>query len=177
MFGRIHQWLPAMAGVLGVTTVWADAGYLPTTGPVPLRFRVPPPHVIQQIKELFPPAFLPPFFPSPTLISLPPPPATPPDPSKGYKVPDAPVAATNKAAVEFSTVQPVAELEPQPGPDGIVSPQMLLRYFRNSTKTAANSSTNASGSDALPPLGFNPPVTIAQPTPLPESKATYSTSP
>lgn len=51
----------------------------------------------------------------------------------------------------------------QPQPDGVVSPQMLLKYF--------NKSTNGNAAGVNAPLDFTPPR-LAEP---PSSKAEYST--
>jgi hypothetical protein len=184
MFGYIHQLLPAMTGVLGVATVWADAGYLPHTGPLPLRFRLPPPPMVRQADAPFPPPFLPPFFPPPTLISLPTPPmpSRPPDTAKTTNAPVLSGAATNGTALEFAAREPVTDPAPATGPEAVLSPQMLLKYFSTSTNASTHASTNAASNatslGVVAPFGFiPPPVTMAAPTPPPPSKATYSTLP
>jgi hypothetical protein len=181
MFGYIHQLLPAMTGVLGVATVWSDAGYLPRTGPLPLRFHVPPPAVVQVVAPVpppFPPPFLPPYFP-PVPISLPTPPMppTPPDMSKTTNAPPASVAVTNGPALEFDAREPVTAPTAATSPDAVVSPQMLLKFFTASTNASTNVAGNAASSGAGAPFGFTPPPMTLAPTPPPTSKATYSTSP
>jgi|HubBroStandDraft_2_1064218.scaffolds.fasta_scaffold402347_2 hypothetical protein len=176
MLGNIHQLLPAMAGVMGVATVWADTGYLARTGPLPLRFREEPPAIIKHINASFPPPFLPPYFPPPTLISLPTPsmPATPPDTSQATNDPPLPGATTNGAALEFVARRLVDDPAPPAGPDGIVSPQMLLKYFTTSTNGSPKAGRNPVSVGVIAPLGFTPPMAEPGPMPPPSSKATYS---
>jgi len=179
MFGSIHQLLPAMAGIMGVATVWADTGYLARTGPLPLRFRDLPPALVKQISAPFPPPFLPPLFPPPVLISLPTPPMpfTPPDTSQTTNDPVLPGAPTNGSALEFNARQLVDDPAPPTGPDVVVSPQMLLKYFATPTNGSPKAVRNAAAMGVIAPLGFNPPpVTQSPPTPPPAGKATYSAS-
>lgn len=136
----------AFAGVL--FSGWADNAYLPAVGPSPLRY-------------------LPPFKPKTNIVVLPPPvlvPATAPVPVE--KAPPAPVAPAPVVVPEPipANIQTNAFVEP-PRTDGVVSPQMLLKYFNKSTNA------NAAGVDG--PLDFNPPRS-AEP---PSSKAEYSTPP
>lgn len=179
MLGNINQLLPAMAGVLSVATVWADTGYLARTGPLPLRFRELPPPVARQVNAPFPPPFLPPLFPPPVMVSLPTPPmpATPPDTTQTTNDPVLPGAVTNGAPLEFVAKQLVDDPASPTGPDGIVSPQMLLKYFTTSTNSSPKAVRNPTTMGVIAPLGFTPPTeTTLVPTPPPSSKGTYSTS-
>ena len=63
-------------GFFGVTALWAAAGYLPQTGPVPLRFRTLPTPATRQICQLVPLQSLP-AAPLPTLPATLPAPAVP----------------------------------------------------------------------------------------------------
>jgi hypothetical protein len=181
MMECIHQLLPAMAGVMGVATVWADGGYLPHAGPPALRFRDPPPPIVKQVDTAsFPPPFLPPFFPPPTLVSLqrPPLPSRPPDAGKSTNDAILPGVATNGAALEFDAREPILDPGSPMSPESIVSPQMLLKYFTNSANASPSMATNATSLRVVAPLGFNPPpVAPAAPTPLPPSKPAHSTPP
>jgi hypothetical protein len=180
MLGSIHQLLPAMAGVMGVATVWADTGYLARTGPVPLRFMDSPVPIVKQVGAPFPPPFLAPFFPPPVPISLPTPPlpSRPPDTSNVTNDADLLVAATNGPALEFDAREFVSDPGSATAPEPLVSPQMLLKYFTTLTNASANASANANtnastnaassvmSSGMVAPLGFTPPsVTIVMPTP------------
>jgi len=183
MFGSINQLMPAITGVLGVATVWADAGYLPRSGPPSLRFREPPPPVVKQVEAPFPPPFLPPFFPAPEPIALPTPPMpqSPPDMTSLTNDPPPPASVTNEPALEFDARDFAIDPAALPGSDMVVSPQMLLKYFALSNNVSTNAGKNTLSARAIAPLGFLPPmVPVAAPTPPqppPASKATYSTSP
>ena len=181
MLENLHQLLPAMAGVLSVAVVSADTGYLERTGPLPLRFRDSPPPMVRQIGAAFPPPFLPPYFPPPVMVSLPTPsmPPTPPETSQTTNDPVLPVAVTNGAALEFNARQLVDDPPAPTMPDGLVSPQMLLKYFRTSTNGSPKEVRNGSSMGLIAPLGFTPPLVTEPappPPPPPSSKATYSTS-
>ena len=164
MFGRIHQLLPALVGFLGVATAWADTGYLPQTGPMPLRFRVPPPPVAEHVRA---PVAPPPSAP----IALPPPPMPPAPPVASNAAPAnivMPVVPTNGPALEFEAREPVIGPGPAAAPDGVISPQMLIKYFT----TPAILGTNAAGMGVVAPVGFTPPpVTTPVTTPAPTPPA------
>jgi hypothetical protein len=119
----------------------ANLAYLPAVGPAPLRFQ-------------------PDFKPVKHIVATPPPEpaqaAAPVAPAKAQPV--APTPAPEPTPV---VVQPAAVVEP-PKPDGVVSPQMLLKYFNRGTNADAATS---------PPAGFTPPGQIEPPS----SKASYST--
>jgi hypothetical protein len=170
MFRRIHQLLPAAVGLLGVATAWADAGYLPLAGPLPLRFRLPPVLVAEHASDPLPP-------PPPAPIVLPTPPMPPEPPQTSNAAPakmDKPVAVTNAPALEFDAREPVTGPASATSPDGVISPQMLIKYFT----VSANPATNAAGVAAVGPIGFTPPpVTAPAPTPPAASKAAPSTTP
>ena len=139
-----YRYFTLLAGVLAGVLVAgkAQTAYLPTVGPAPLRFRADYKPVVH-IK-------LPP--PTPTGQSG----ASAPTPTAPLVV-GVPVPATQ---TNQTVVQPPAVVE-SPRPDGVVSPQMLLKYFSRSTNAA----------DANAPLNFTPPP---QPEP-PSSRAEYST--
>jgi hypothetical protein len=168
MFGRIHQLLPAVMGILGAATAWADAGYLPQAGPMPLRFRVPPPPPAEHTD-----APMPPLLPAPIVLPAPPMPSQPPEssnapPSNTGK----PVAVTNGPPLEFNAREPVAG-PTIIAPDAVISPQMLIKYFTVPTSAA----TNAPIAAPVTPMGFTPPpVTPSAPPPTP-GKAAPSTAP
>ncbi len=183
MFGCFHHLLPAMTGVLGVATVWADGGYLPSAGPLPLRFRVPCAPIVSQVNNSFPPPFLPPLFPpppgsAPISLTTPPIPASAPDNAIAAKGPAAPGTATNGLALGSDARRFVTGPASATAPDALVSPQMLLKYFTNSASASGNVATNATSLGVIAPLGFTPPpVPTAAPTPPPIGKPTSSTSP
>jgi hypothetical protein len=144
--------LPAAVGFFGVMVVWAGPGYLPQAGPVPLRFRVLPPPQANLISHPDPSpvslsALLPPVsakLPVPTVPTVPTAPAL------------APVLAANPPAVEYDVRDSGIIGTPALPPDGVISPQMLIKYF--------TLSTNATGMSAAAPVGFTPP-TVAVPVP------------
>lgn len=170
MFGRIHQWLAAVVvvGILKVATAWADAGYLPQAGPLPFRFRIPPPPVAEHLNA--PPA---PPPPAPIALPTPPMPSAPPETTiatPARMVKPVAVAVTNGPALEFEAREPLTG----PAPDGVISPQMLMQYFTPSSKTA----TNAASLGVVAPIGFTPPpVTAPAPPPPPSGKPKSSASP
>jgi len=172
MFGRIHQLLPAVVGFLGVATAWADAGYLPQAGPMALRFRVPPAPVAEHPHA--PPAPTPPppapiALPSPSMLSAPPE-TTNAAPTMIFK----PAPMTNAPALEFEAREPISGPGPTAAQDGVISPQMLIKYFT----TPTNSSTNAAVRGVVSPIGFTPPpVTPPVPTPPTVSNGKPSTPP
>jgi hypothetical protein len=176
MLGYINQLLPAMTGILGVATVWAGDGYLPRVGPVPLRFRAPAPVMVNQVSASvpapFPPPFLPPYFPPvPIALPTPPLPTNRLDISTTSNVPPAMLPVTNGPALQFDAREPETL-----GPDAVVSPQMLLKFF--SASTNANAVSNTAPPEVIAPLRFTPPIVpTSQPAPPTGSKATYSTSP
>ncbi|HZQ45620.1 MAG TPA: hypothetical protein VFC07_01300 [Verrucomicrobiae bacterium] len=126
----------------------ADTAYLPAVGPSPLRFR-PDFKPVAHIVYSPPPTVSQPDVPLPAQkvekVSVPVPPTPPPEP----------IPAIDKTN---GIVEP-------PRPEGVVSPQMLLKYFNRPTKG------NSAGVSA--PIDFTPPPS-AEP---PSSKATYSTPP
>lgn len=150
--------LPGLAvGVLADTGLepevshWYSRAYLPTVGPVALRFRAP-----EQ--------------PATNLVRMPLPPPQP-EPAITLPPPDEPVAkktAPPPAAAPQTTNQPAPPPEPPVAPavgDPMISPQMLLKYF--------NHSTNGPSSGIIAPMNFAPPAD-AKPA---SGSATYSTNP
>jgi hypothetical protein len=167
MFGRIHQLLPAVVGVLWVATAWADTGYLPLAGPLPLRFRHLPPPVAKPV------IVAPPTNAPIALIALPEPPMLygPPAPTNATAV--LPVTVTNAPALEFSAGESVVGPS-TPAANAVVLPQMLIHFFTTST----NAATNATSVGVVTPIGFTPPPVLAPTLAPPAStRATYSTSP
>jgi hypothetical protein len=156
MLEHFRNFLPATAGVLGVATVLADAGYLPLAGPSPLRFRV----VATAMSE--PPA--PPV--PPATISLPSPPM-PAAPKETNGVPPVP-AATNGPALEFNARDSAKVSAPTNAPDAVVSPQMLIKYF--TTLSSTNATTNSALEKVIDPVGFTPPIIVPPPTPPASNK-------
>lgn len=148
-------------------TASAGWGYLPIAGPAPLRFQAPP-------------------RPKSTLKPLPPlevkQPAGPGDADSaeqspgdvGSSVPAASSGADANAAAPAIPEAPAdstasgagAGAEGTVSQDGLLTPQMLVKYFLSGP-------TNAPANSVFIPLGFRPP----QPGTPPSSQATYSTSP
>jgi hypothetical protein len=149
--------------------VWSDAGYLPQAGPVPLRFRVLPPPVNDQVNAPVAPAPAP-----PAPISLP----SPPMPSALKQTTLVPPiqAVTNGPALEFNAGETATGSVPVPvnAPEAVISPQMLIKFFTAPT----NAVTNATAAGVEAPVGFTPPL-VATPPPKPpaSSPAPHSSPP
>jgi hypothetical protein len=165
MFGRFRHFLPAAVWVLGVATAWADAGYLPLAGPMPLRFRVPAPPVSDQVNAPVAPAVA-----APIILPTPPMPPGPKEPANAQPI----QSVTNGAALEYNARPPAISSGPVMAPDPVISPQMLIKYFTAPTNAPVNANTEG----VTGPVGFTPPM-MASPTPLPppSSKVTYSIPP
>jgi hypothetical protein len=135
----------AYAGIL--VSTWADIAYLPAVGPSPLRFR---------------PAFKPRTnsVVSPSLVLAH---SGAPVPPKKAENPSAPIPPTGVHDPAPTTDQTNAPIVEPPRSDGVISPQMLLKYF--------NKSTNGNAAGVNGPLDFTPPPTLEPPS----SKAEYST--
>jgi hypothetical protein len=146
MFGRFRHFLPA-ACLLGAATLWADTGYLPLAGPVPLRFRVLPPPVVEPAS--------PPVPPAPIELPVPPKPVESKEPM--VIPPIQPV--TNGPPLEFNAREPAIGSAPVMAPDAAVSPQMLIKFFTGSPGAV----TNSSNEKVMAPVGFTPPVTTPNP--------------
>jgi hypothetical protein len=146
-FGR--RWrlrLVIAASMCVVTSIWADAVYLRTVGPAPLRFRA----VVKAITKI---------------VALPPP--EPPKP-----VATLPTNGVDKTAVAAvpaegpdatAAVEEIDATSESSRASEVVSPQMLLKYF--------GKSTNGGAAGFSVPFEFIPPP----PPELPSSKAEYST--
>jgi hypothetical protein len=162
MLRRLRHLIPAITGYFGVAAmVWAGSGYLPTIGPVPLRFRnAPEPIAIS----------------SATTTNAPtPPPAPPPLPLAFMDLPPEAPIPTNGPDVDppISVLDPklaepyVAEAKsPAPLPataaDPVVSPEMLVKYFAQPGPTNVGNSTPSN-----PQVGFTPPLLEARPQNFP----------
>jgi hypothetical protein len=168
MFGRFRHFLPAAAWLLGVASLWAEAGYLPQAGPLPLRFRVLPSPVEEEVSAPEPPA--PPAPQAPVSLPLPPVPAAAKEPT-----PVPPIQpVTNGPALEYDAREPAIAVPHGIAPDAPISPQMLIKYFTAPTKPM----TNAPTAEIPAAVGFTPPL-VATPgsTQTPANKVTYSIPP
>ncbi len=175
----------AGCGMLGLEAV--ASGYLPCTGPVPLRFESEKP----PSKPLTLPA----------LVMEDPPPAPPesetpapviPEDVAPAPVPEAVPGSASVAAESPPTDSAAALLGQLYGGDGsnpytipaaqipaqsvaeatasnllVVTPQMLVDYFK--AKPAAGAASNTTSVAVFAPVGFTPPAPIS----LPTSQATY----
>lgn len=153
----------------------APAGYLARWGPVPLRFRAPPPSVASGLTLLAqwraPSAAA--THPPGTTVAAPEaaPPIVPPDLNLF------PALLNPATAVQAAAVSPPAivvspgaagsdSLFPLPAPlpaGPAITPQMLLQFF----KPVASGTNGPAG--VLVPIQFNPPVPLTPPS----SRATY----
>jgi hypothetical protein len=170
MFGRINQLLPAVAvGLLGMASAQADIAYLPRTGPLPLRFRIPPAPIAEHFGVLVPP---PP--PAPIALPTPPMPSRLPETTIAPPTTDKPEALTNGPALKFEAREPVTGPAPTSATNTVISAQMLMQFFTTSTNSAAH----AASAGVVAPIGFSPPpVTTPTPTPPASSKPALPTSP
>jgi hypothetical protein len=160
-----------------VATAAAFPGYLPTVGPLPLRFATPAaPFNPALLKPLTPPA------PEPKAESDRSP------PSQTGAAQEAPVVLnpglTNGLPTVNSEMPPLTEPPPAPiasvSPLSVlvnldttnappVTPQMLVPFF----VSRLSNSTNGAGLSVVLPVGFAPP----SPSPPPSSSATYQSPP
>jgi hypothetical protein len=85
-----------------------------------------------------------------------------------------PVVPVIGPPIEYNARDPVTDPARATGPDQIISPQMLIKYFPAMT----DGGTNAARMGVVTPFGFTPP-TVVTPTPAaaPSSKAANPTSP
>jgi len=127
--------------------------YLPAVGPAPLRFLA----MAMPATNIFKP-------PAPAPLPLKP-------ETERVDAPASPNPTNTPANVPIKTIfAPAGETNTIGGtpetttPEGVISPQMLLKFF--------NKSTNGVSSSVIMPMDFQPP----NPAPAP-SKATYSTGP
>lgn len=150
-----------LAARLSVSAGW---GYLPVAGPAPLRFQAPP----------RPKASLKPL--PPLEIAEPAGAPSEPEPAGGAGG-NARTGSTGAAANTTSPPTPGTQADSAASatgagadtagsPDGLLTPQMLVKYFLSGP-------TNAPANSVFIPLGFRPP----QPGAPPSSQATYSKSP
>lgn len=153
MFTRILQWLPAVVVVLTIATASADSGFLPHAGPLPLRFRAPPPPAVEHAK----PAVI---APVPATIALPAP-TMPSAPPETNNVTIKLAATTNAPAIEFVARDPDTTTPAVPVADKVISPQMLIQYFTTST----NAGVAPAGPGPRAPISFTPPPVTAPVTP------------
>ncbi|MGA2175752.1 MAG: hypothetical protein ABSH38_12305 [Verrucomicrobiota bacterium] len=150
MFRRLRHTVIAAAGFFGLAAaLWAGSGYLPTVGPIPLRFRALP-------------------LLSTNLASLPAPLPSDSTETEGgdinasnapqpLVIPPLAGANADAAKADIMEVSSAPLLVPAPAPplEPVVSPQMLIQYFLPSTNGPA------SGMGA--PVGFLPPPPPAAP--------------
>lgn len=140
-------------------------GYLPSVGPVALRFETPPSKVVRSMTVPLPVANPPvteaPLARSDLVADIPVEPPTAPTPP-AVLLHDVPVVVTD--AMTGSTTNALESLiGPMMETNSVVTPQMFLRFF---TPVPGGGSREAI---VIPPPGFNP----AQP-PSPSSTATYT---
>jgi hypothetical protein len=146
MFGRAFHRLVLAAGFSSMAAaLWAASAYLPTVGPLPLRFRAQP-------------------LLSTNPVSLPAPLPTSPEvqmeAEPDNELLDSPPALIPPLAVTNADGSPSAVLmeasslpQNERGPDPVVSPQMLMQYFRPSTNPAIASPTQGDGFQPAIPSG------------------------
>ncbi|HEY3861333.1 MAG TPA: hypothetical protein VGO59_05540 [Verrucomicrobiae bacterium] len=162
---RIYQlWPMAVAGILGAAAARASAGYLPLDGPMPLRFRIAPPPPVFAEPPPPPPAH--PFLLAPIELPSPPMPSPPAEtnnvpPAKAVRPTPPAASATNAPAVEYDARDPLADSKPPAVPDGVVSPQMLIRFFTGPAPAPPNAGIAAPSG----PVGFTPPAPSGKPVP------------
>jgi hypothetical protein len=138
--------LIAVASLCLLTSIWADAVYLPTVGPAPLRFRAD-------------------FQPKPRNFTLPPPMPAPPVASLPTPIIEKAVdtSAPTPTHDHAPATEQADEIGTAPEADEVVSTKMLLKYF--------NHSTNGIARGVKAPFEFIPPPAADSHS----SKAEYST--
>lgn len=155
-----------LGGWLGPESLAARPGYLPTVGPLPLRY-------LEGRAKPVEPAVLPPLAPA---AVAPEPAASEPEnavetakPAPAKEEPAPPTEPAKTAPEPPPTTVTRQETIPAPSttPSTAISPQLLIRYF------TSPDSTNRAAPVVIAPVGFVPPPTGAAPS----SKATYSTVP
>lgn len=127
--------LIAAAYLVVLAPAWSNAGYLPTVGPSPLRFR-------------------PAFKPNTNIVVLPIPiqPVVAPPPAEKVEKVSSPTLPALEPIPAIAQTNAVVE---PPRPD-VVSPQMLLKYF--------NKPTNGNAAGVSAPLDFTPPRPVEPPS-------------
>lgn len=153
MFGHLRHLVPATTAFLGVAAmVWAGPGYLPTVGPVPLRFRpLPEVPIVSTNASAQAPAPAPIAF-----VDLPEEPG--PTNAPGDE-PSTPVVVPTGSPYTAEAQSP-ASSEPSAPPEPVVSPEMLVKYFAQPAPTT-NSATTVGAS---PQAGFTPPILEPKPS-------------
>jgi hypothetical protein len=129
--------ITACTGIL--VSAWADTAYLPTVGPSPFRYR---PIFEPTTNKVAPPPTMPALLPVQLPVEKPEKPAVP-----------APVPPSHDSAPATDRADAVVE---SPQSDGVISPQMLLKYF--------NKSTNGNAASFGAPLDFTPPHVVDSPS-------------
>jgi hypothetical protein len=146
MFGHLRHLVPATTAFLGVAAmVWAGPGYLPTVGPVPLRFR-PLPQVPVVSTNASAQA------PAPAPISFVDLPEEAPQTNTFEEAPSTPVVVPQGSpyTAEAQSPEPQQSAPAEP----VISPEMLVKYFAQPSPTT--NSANVAGQ--TPQAGFTPPI-------------------
>ncbi len=160
---------PAAPAPLKVDPHLGALGYLPSIGPSPLRFQAPVVHPTNIVASAIPAV-----TPSTSTDGFKASPMMPdendvlqrfnlfmPAPADEFEATAAPAPQAAAAVVPTTEAQPAA----QPTPDSAVSPQMILKYF--------SQSTNGTATSVYAPVGFTPPHAETPPS----STATYTVGP
>ena len=175
----------ASSGVLGSEA--RASGYLPCTGPVPLRFESekPPPKPLALpvlIMDEPPPAPPDNETPAPAIsedVTSAPVPEAPPSPTSAAAESPAPDSAaallgqlyggdgSNPFAIPAAQIPAQSVAEAPASNLLVVTPQMLVDYFK--AKPVAGAASNTTSVAVFAPVGFTPPAPVG----LPSSQATY----
>jgi hypothetical protein len=143
MFGRAFHRIIVAAGFSSMAAaLWAASAYLPVVGPLPLRFRALPLLSTN-------PVSLPAPLPAPPEVPMEEEPDNEESDSPPAVIP--PLAGTNADGSPSAVLMEASSVpQNERAPDPVVSPQMLMQYFRASTNPATVSPTQA--------VGFQPPI-------------------
>jgi hypothetical protein len=153
---KLRSYVLVTSLLASAMVIEAAPGYLPSFGPVPLRFLsepLPPPtNIVASVSE--------------------PPKEQPDDAPKASVGPEVssipqPIVPSHEAVEVQTTNQTATAVPPSPAEEA-VSPQMLLKYFN---QDAINPALTNRG-----PVDFMPPQPSAAPS-VPSSSATYSVTP
>jgi hypothetical protein len=139
-----------VTGFMGIVlSSWANSTYLSSVGPSPFRYLPISTPSTNRVAS-----------PTPAVVQLPVPP-----PVETVEKPPLPAPPTPAPSPAPGSDQTQAVVE-SPQSDGVISPQILLKYF--------NKSTNGAAAAVSGPIDFSPPRVVLE---TPSSKAEYSTPP
>jgi hypothetical protein len=152
MFGQLRQRMIAAAGFSSiVAVVWADSGYLPKGGPLPLRFAA---LALLRTNGVSQPAPMPSDAEGMTDEDN--------DIANGSEAVIPPLAGTNANASQAEIMEASSAPAIRPAQEPVISPQMLMQYFRGPTNGVAAGPTDPVPFLQPPPPGASVPAAKAK---------------